>query len=185
MPKKDKKRKDKTQAPAQQRLKVRLVDAHARAKDGDRGGKDQPAGVKQVHQPVQRDKALKKIDKLEPLVVVSKKVRPPLSSDLLRSINEMSKRKRLRSPPPPQTARPSHAPMATIDTWVGEMNVPIKYLLMPLPQICLQICVQICLQFQTVPICCKQLQSVANSFEQFQTVAICCKQFQTVLICCK
>ena len=24
--------------------------------------------------------------------------------------------------------------MATIDTWVGEMNVPIKYLLMPLPQ---------------------------------------------------
>ena len=43
-------------------------------------------------------------------MVESKKVRPSLSSDQLRSIEEISRRERLRSPPPPQTARPGRTP---------------------------------------------------------------------------
>ena len=60
MPKKDTKQKGKNQAIAPVGLKVKLVDAHARAKDGDRGGRKQPAGANQAHQPGQRVKALKK-----------------------------------------------------------------------------------------------------------------------------
>ena len=110
MPKKDSKQKGKRQAIAPVGLKVKVVDVHARAKDGHRAGRKPPAGGKQVQQPVQRDKALKKNDKLEPLVVESKKVRPSLSSDQLRSIEEISRRERLRSPPPPRTARPGRTP---------------------------------------------------------------------------
>ena len=116
MPKKDSKQKGKRQAIAPVGLKVKVVDVHARAKDGHRAGRKPPAGGKQVQQPVQRDKALKKNDKLEPLVVENKKVRPSLSSDQLRSIEEISRRERLRSPPPPQTARPGRTPKG----WRGE-----------------------------------------------------------------
>ena len=88
-----------------------MIDAHARAKDGDRGGRAQPAGANQARQPGQRVKAPKKNDKLEPLVVETKKVRPlKIPSDLLRSIEDKSRRKRLRSPPPPHAHKPGHKP---------------------------------------------------------------------------
>ena len=111
MPKNDKNQKGKSQAIAPVGLKVKLVDAHARAKDGNRAGRKQPAGGKQVHQPVRGDKAPKKNDEIEPLLVETKKVRPlKIPSDLLRSIEDKSRRKRLRSPPPPQAHKPGQKP---------------------------------------------------------------------------
>jgi hypothetical protein len=44
----------------------------------------------------------------EPLLVETKKVRPSIPSDLLRTIEEKSRRERLRSPPPPQASKPGH-----------------------------------------------------------------------------
>ena len=124
MPKNDKKQKGKSQAIAPVGLKVKLVDAHARAKDGNRAGRKQPAGGKQVHQPVRGDKALKKSDEIEPLLVATKKVRPSLSRDQLRSIEEISRRERLRSPPPPQTARPGRTPGQTERKAAAEKKAP-------------------------------------------------------------
>jgi hypothetical protein len=43
-------------------------------------------------------------------VVEVRKVRPSLSRDQLRSIEEISRRERLRSPPPPQMAGPGRTP---------------------------------------------------------------------------
>ena len=111
MPKKDTQQKGKNQALAPVGLKVKLVDVHARAQDGNRAGRKQPAGGKQVHQPVRGDKAPKKNDEIEPLLVETKKVRHlKIPSDLLRSIEDKSRRKRLRSPPPPQAHKPGHKP---------------------------------------------------------------------------
>jgi hypothetical protein len=124
MPKNDKNQKGKSQAIAPVGLKVKLVDAHARAKDGNRAGRKQPAGGKQVHQPVRGDKAPKKNDEIEPLLVETKKVRPSLSRDQLRSIEEISRRERLRSPPPPQMARPGHTPGQTGRKAAAEKKAP-------------------------------------------------------------
>ena len=124
MPKKGTKPKVKSQPIAPVGLKVKLVDVHARAQDGNRAGGKQPAGANQAHQPGQRVKALKKNDKIEPLLVETKKVRPSLSRDQLRSIEEISRRERLRSPPPPQMARPGHTPGQTGRKAAAEKKAP-------------------------------------------------------------
>ena len=124
MPKKGTKPKVKSQPIAPVGLKVKLVDVHARAQDGNRAGRKQPAGANQAHQPGQRVKALKKNDKIEPLLVETKKVRPSLSRDQLRSIEEISRRERLRSPPPPQMARPGHTPGQTGRKAAAEKKAP-------------------------------------------------------------
>jgi hypothetical protein len=90
-------------------VKVRLKEAKkVPAKDGGAGGKSKPASDKRGKHDVGRNKAPKKGGQIEPLVAETKPVRPSIPSDLDKSIKEIAKRKRLKSPPPPQMPKRGH-----------------------------------------------------------------------------
>jgi hypothetical protein len=109
------KRKGTTQATSPQKL-VRLEEEKkAPAKDGGTGGKSKPAGGKpkpvggkRSKQAFGRKKAPKQGDQIEPFVAETKPVRPSIPSDLERSIKEIAKMQRLKSPPSPQMPKTGH-----------------------------------------------------------------------------